>query len=94
MRSLRSDSSALSELAILLILILAIIVVIALIAGGIILSVGLFFGGRLGIGLFLFITGGLTLVAMRWIHHNALFWLGITQFVLAIVFLVLGALGR
>lgn len=92
---LRQDESALSELAILLLVVLVIIVVVAVIAGGAVLVVGLFFGGRIGAGLFFFVMAGLVLLAWKFaVKQQAALYLAYILIAVGLVFVILGALGK
>jgi hypothetical protein len=92
---MRHDDRGLSEISILLILVLAIIVMIGLIAGGFTIVAALFFGGRLGAGLFLFILAGFALLAWHFvIKQPAMLYLVYILVGIGLVFIVLGVLGR
>ena len=92
---MRHDERGISELIILLLVILVIIVLVALIAGGIVLTIAVFFGGRLGLGFFFIVLAGLGFLAWVFIKPKvkALLW-GVYLFgILGVLFLILGVLG-
>lgn len=94
--NLRHDKSGISELVILLLVVLLIIVVVAVLAGGIVLTVAVFFGGKLGIGFFLFVMAGLAFLGWVFIKPKLkqLLWGVYLLGFLGLVFLVLGVLGK
>lgn len=96
MKSLHQDVSALSELAILLIIVAVIVVIVLVAAGGIILTVGIFFGGKLGLGFGLLVLGGLLFIALLipqlHVPKQAIYGVYLLGG-LGLLFLVFGALG-
>jgi len=93
---MRHDDRGISELVILLLVILLIIVVIAVLAGGIVLTIAVFFGGKLGIGFFFFVMAGLAFLGWTFIKPKMkpLLWAVYLLGGLGLVFLILGVLGK
>lgn len=96
MKSLKSDVSAVSELVMILVLIVVVLVVVGLLFGGIALTLGVFFAGKLGLGFALLVLGiivfGVTLVPQLHIPKTAL-WLAYLFIGAGLLLAFLGVLG-
>jgi len=95
-RLLRYDRRGISEFALLLVLVAVILVLILVVFGGIAITLGVFFGGRLGIGFLFFIIGllvfGATLVPQLHVPKQVIY-LAYALLGLGVLFLILGVLG-
>ncbi len=94
MKSLSRDESGVSELVMLLGLVVVILLVVGFIIGGIGLSIGIFFGGLIGIGVGLVIFGFLVLLASFFLHFQKVgLYLFLGMMLTGVALMILGALG-
>jgi len=92
---LKHDTHGISELVLILALVAVILVLVLVVFGGIAITLGVFFGGRLGIGFLFFIIGllvfGATLVPQLHVQKQVIY-LAYALLGLGVLFLVLGVL--
>ncbi len=94
MKSLSRDESGVSELVMLLGLVVVILLVVGFIIGGIGLSIGIFFGGLIGLGVGLVIFGFLVLLASFFLHFQKVgLYLFLGMMLAGVALMILGALG-